>query len=539
MSKYFEIVYSPEQFNAQTNSAQVIPWGGVHTKAPANVIPPNYFTQLDDCILHNATITSRPSIALIVGPDTNRLLGTAPGIPGSKNSIRIAFTTAGVYWQDVGLVWHILGNNPNFNSGAATAPVSWRVFQGIIYFSNGNAHLSSWDGSSNNIVVDNATVAGPTTVGAKYLDEVDNHLILANTNEGGTLFPQRVRWSANGLPAVWDPTINVNAGFADFLEVSDNITGMAMTGRVGQILRTNGITEMAPTGNGIAPFDFNHLWAARQGIGSPLGYSLAVYGSLWAFVASDEIYVMTNQSMSRIGGPSLDAIMADLAAIPASSAPGLVVGMITPILGVSNFSFPYLSYLLLMPSGDGLSTILWLYNFDDHNWVRWNFPGQIIYGTPSINDSHLFAAPSGFPGELEIPFTPSAGGTNQIATINLQSGASFYNDAAVGSSLTFRVEDVEPNRVPTVRRVILDYLDYGVATITVRISASNDNGIVNTVSVPVIIGSVAAGGAIKTKFVDLTITGFRPQLAISRAANAGPMALVRVVMVGESEQVQF
>lgn len=535
MGKPFEIVYSPEQFNAQTNSQQVTPWGGIDTRAPANVIPPNHFTALDDILLRNATIQSRPAALFGAGPDNGRLLGLAPGISGSKNSIRVAFTGVGVYWQDAALAWHLLGNNPAFN---ANNPVSWRIFQNILYFTNGNAHLSSWDGSSNNIVVDNAS-DGSGSIGALFLDEIDNHLVLANTNEsgGGVLHSQRVRWSANGLPTVWDPSGNINAGFADFLEVPDSITGLAMTGRVGQILRTNGITEMAPTGNGISPFDFNHLWASRQGIGSPLAYSLAVYGTIYAFVGQDEIYVLSNQSMDRIGGPSLDAIMSDISFIPSQTFP-TVIGFITPIMGTAGAAgrtVPYLAYVLLMPSANPANqfTRMWVYSFDDHNWVRWNIPAFLPSGIPCTN---TLVGNTLFPGQVEFPLTAVTGGNNnKILTFDMTN----FNDATTGSSLAFRVEDIEPNRVPTVRRVILDYIDLGAANIIVTVTGTNDNGAtVSSASVPVLLGG-AADGQMKTKFVDLTLTAFRPQLSWTRAANAGPLSMVRAVMIGESEQVTF
>jgi len=88
-----------------------------------------------------------------------------------------------------------------------------------------------------------------------------------------------------------------------------------------------------------------------------------------------------------------------------------------------------------------------------------------------------------------------------------------------------------------VRRVIMQYKDIGVVKLTISIDGTNDDNKAITSSAIVTIGSAAATGKIYTKFIDLVFTGFRPQLTWQRAANAGPVCVTSMSMVGEVEEV--
>lgn len=112
-----------------------------------------------------------------------------------------------------------------------------------------------------------------------------------------------------------------------------------------------------------------------------------------------------------------------------------------------------------------------------------------------------------------------------------------FNDAAADSALSFRVEDIAVERVPTVRRVVITYRDMGVATLTATVTAVNDQLAVVTDSKTNQIGTTGATMKLMTAFFDLQVTGFRPQLSLSRPANGGPVSISTVTMVGMVEQV--
>jgi hypothetical protein len=110
------------------------------------------------------------------------------------------------------------------------------------------------------------------------------------------------------------------------------------------------------------------------------------------------------------------------------------------------------------------------------------------------------------------------------------------NDANDGRQYIFKAEDILADRVPTVRRVILTYVDLGVATITATINGVDDTGTLVTAASTVSIGTVAATGRLLTAFIDLQATCFRPQLTLSQGLNAGPFQLSTAMLTGTIEK---
>src|SRR5882762_5664891 len=143
-----------------------------------------------------------------------------------------------------------------------------------------------------------------------------------------------------------------------------------------------------------------------------------------------------------------------------------------------------------------------------------------------------FSENGGFAATQALLFVPVQTADQGISYIGVFDPADF-NDDQDGSSYTYRAEDVMPNRQPTVRRVIMQYKDIGMVKLTISIEGTNDDNEAITSSAIVTIGSAAATGKIFTKFIDLVFTGFRPQLTWQRAANAGPVCVVSMSMVGE------
>jgi hypothetical protein len=236
------------------------------------------------------------------------------------------------------------------------------------------------------------TITGPIAIGGAFLSELDNYLILANVTikDQGTgaiyNYPNLIWWCANGLPLQWDPTQNTSAGFNPFLDVGDQITGLAMIGVAGYIFRTWGITEVTPTGSAVTPFEFDHLWASERGIGNVFPFTIAQYGGQCAFVAADNIYIITLSGINAIGGTARDAIYADL-----NKATGTPFANITPIL---NRGYVYLTYMLLIPLVDSFGfalTRVYVYSFDDQNWAAWDLD---LSTSGAGTNPTVFCAPS-------------------------------------------------------------------------------------------------------------------------------------------------
>jgi hypothetical protein len=202
-----------------------------------------------------------------------------------------------------------------------------------------------------------------------------------NNNNAIYNFPNLIWWSANGLPLEWDPVENTSAGFNAFLDVPDQITGLATLGVAGYVFRTNGITQFAPSGNAILPFTFDHMWASEHGIGNVFPNSISQYGPQAAFIAQDDVYALSVTSAQKIGGMARDAIFKDLAlaAPPLSLSASAVNGAIIPVL---QNGYSYLTYQIIITFATG-NARLYIYSFEEKYWEVVDLPVSVT-GTPRL-----------------------------------------------------------------------------------------------------------------------------------------------------------
>ena len=387
---YFEITYAG-------------PWTGLDVQTPETLLDDHASPFTNNFQFRNSELRSRANFALeFMGMDNiNPSLGLTSFLDVNAVQHTVGWNARGAWQlapkgQPPGALypWAILGGP----SLAANIPVSYRAFANILYYCNGGPFLASWDGltlastSANAGVAGSTSIAaiskadaptvisgsvGPLSIGGLYLGELDNHILLANVTvrdegAGGFVytFPQRMWWSANGIPTQWDFAANTNAGDNDFLDVPDVLTGLVTLGISGYLFRSSGITFFTPTGNGLAPFQFDHLWASDHGIGNVYPWSIHTYGSICCFVSIEQIYQMGVSSFEPIGGKARDAIMADLAL--ASANP---VASIVPTDGLG---YVYMSYRISIP----LTTFTrhYIYSIEDKSWAVWDTPYLIQTG---------------------------------------------------------------------------------------------------------------------------------------------------------------
>jgi len=411
------------------------PYSGVNTQSPETNIPDTATPSMNNFMLRNQELRSRPNLVAALPP-----FGVGLGF---TNFVDINGTYHVVAWSGrqlfqynpVGPSWDSLGNAAPADLKQNT--VQYRAFANTIYYTslsqvitppqpggggggggptmpfvglwngltaNPQYQQTQYDASVTNSIAGIATASSPTVggslpggptltgplaLGAQFLGELNNQLILANVNllDQGTStlynFPNLIWWSANGLPLQWDPTQNTSAGFNPFLDVSDLITGLMTMGVAGYIFRSYGITQFAPSGSAITPFTFDHMWASEHGIGNVLPWSIAQYGPQGAFVAQDNIYALSITNAQPIGGTARDAIMSDLAnMLPGAPLdPGIPYGVILPIFKAG---YVYLTYQLLIPFQDFVK--MWVYSFEDKNWASWELPfGDPTRVLPTIN----------------------------------------------------------------------------------------------------------------------------------------------------------
>ena len=383
MPKYFEIPFGGE-------------YKGLNVQVPEIYLESSETPATRNFWFRNRELRSCPPFAQVfLGTEmSNTNLGVTSFMDANSNIHTCAFSTQGLWQlspfngQPSQNPWQFIGGSPLL----ANTPVSSRAFASILYYANGIPYLQSWDGIESTPVIvstlSDASFGGTgSSVGGVFLYEINFQLCLLNctvfnaatvgsTPAGSTTnFPQRLWYSANGIPNVWDPTVNTSAGFVDFLDVPDQFTGVMALGEIAYLFRNNGVTQQTITGNALAPYYFDHLWASDKGIGNVYPFSIAQYGSVGAFISTEQIYKVSINAFEEIGGGARDAIMADLP--KASSNP------VASIIANYAYGFVYLTYRISIPLKNSL-TRHYVYSIEDKNWAMEETPGLIVTGKPSV-----------------------------------------------------------------------------------------------------------------------------------------------------------
>lgn len=410
------------------------PYKGLHVQLPEILIPDDASPATNNFMLRNGELRSRPVFKMEFRNPDNRNPGLGQFSFLDVNSVwHTVLFTASALWQLAGdnqkpnaNPWVYLGG-PNLVAGN---PVAYQAFANVLYYTNGGPTLASWDGltqipTASNVLAPGATSVaaipvadapsvvpgstGPLSIGAVYLGELNNQILLANVvvldNATGATFnfPQRLWWSANGIPNQFDPLANSSAGFDDFLDVPDILTGLMTIGVQGFLFRSNGITQFTVTGRTLTPFQFDHLWASTHGIGNVFPWSIAQYGPSGFFASTEQIYKMGVNAFQPVGGTARDAIYADLAS--ASDTP--VAGYL-PSLGLG-YNYPL--YTIAIPLGT--FTRHYQYSDEEQNWAPWDTKGLLIMGRPeTVFTGQLpsFGVPGVFPPSVSVGGTGTSGG---------------------------------------------------------------------------------------------------------------------------------
>jgi len=244
-------------------------------------------------------------------------------------------------------------------TGTTSQLFDWTVVNYKLLFSQGTDKVQAWDGVSGSFAAVSANA-----VACRTMMELGAQLIVANTIESGTAYPQRVRWTGPGDPTDWT---SLNAGVADLLNDQGPVWRCVKLFQQGYLIQQFGITQMVPTGNAANPFNFVPISTNNKGTVYP--FSVAHQGGEFAcYVGIDNVYKFDGTTVIPIGdrrvqGGRLGArlrIMADVG----QGTPSSVYGYITTFSGTSYFN----AYWLVIP---GIS--VWVYNFDEDNWTRFTY----------------------------------------------------------------------------------------------------------------------------------------------------------------------
>jgi hypothetical protein len=348
------------------------PFGGVQSELPLEAIENYGFSDAVNMVFRQGRVHNRPLLnTLALMPSTQETwTGIADFFASNGNRLQVGFTPTRLLNYTGGAWSSIYGSFTGSSSNIfRTAVVGQKLC-----FSQGVDVTAYWDGIAGTIT----TPAGTGAVPAKYMAEVANHLVVANTIEGGSQAYQRVRWTGAGDPTDWT---SYNAGAGDLFNDLGPISGVLKLYQYGYIFQQRGIVQMIPTGIGTQPFDFVPLSAASKGLTCP--YSLASFGeNLCAYVGKDNVYTFDGTASTPIGDSPIDGrrrlgarsrIFADLM----KASPTTVLGFISSSIN----GIPFFAYWLVIPN-----VSVWVYNFDEGNWTRWTFANTInVIGSFTTN----------------------------------------------------------------------------------------------------------------------------------------------------------
>lgn len=336
------------------------PFGGVQSEIPLDAIERLGFDDCLNIILRKAMASVRPSYtALPTMVGSEPINGVADFFDVNGNRIQVVITPTKMYkWDGVGDTWVQI-------TGTLTGPTDrlfgWAVVANKLLFGNGVDKVQLWDG-----ITAGFGNASANAVPARYMMELNKHLVVGHTIEAGNTAHQRVRWTGAGDPTDW---ISFNAGQNDLFNDLGPITGMAKIYQAGFIWQQWGITQTIPTGIGLRPFDFVPLGAHSKGNIAP--YSLAAYGEEAAFyVGKDNIYLFDGTRSVPVGDRPIQGIPGRVGARKRILAELLqtnlntVFGFVTTSINGNDFN----AYWLAIPTAS-----VWVYNIDEGNWTRFQF----------------------------------------------------------------------------------------------------------------------------------------------------------------------
>jgi hypothetical protein len=116
-----------------------------------------------------------------------------------------------------------------------------------------------------------------------------------------------------------------------------------------------------------------------------------------------------------------------------------------------------------------------------------------------------------------------------------------FNDPVNPSVHSYKVEEVLHGRTPTVTRLIVTYRDLGIVNVVFTFSFTDDAGAVQSSSINATLGNRQQTNKLLTRFLfpNSAISGQNLQLTINRAANAGPLSIVKITICGKVEKQEY
>ena len=138
---------------------------------------------------------------------------------------------------------------------------------------------------------------------AKYIAVIRDFVVAGYTNESGTVYNQRVKWSGINDSSTWTPSQSTQSGFQDIVGSHGNIQAIVGGESAGVIFMEKAIYRMSYVGVPLI-FQFDKI---ADNIGAFAPKSVASYGNMIFFLAQDGFYKLTGgQQLTPIGNARVD-----------------------------------------------------------------------------------------------------------------------------------------------------------------------------------------------------------------------------------------
>lgn len=138
---------------------------------------------------------------------------------------------------------------------------------------------------------------------AKYIAVIRDFVVAGYTNESGTVYNQRVKWSGLNDSSTWTPSQATQSGFQDIVGSHGNIQAIVGGESAGVIFMEKAIYRMSYVGVPLV-FQFDKI---ADNLGAFAPKSVASYGNMVFFLAQDGFYKLTGgQQLTPIGNARVD-----------------------------------------------------------------------------------------------------------------------------------------------------------------------------------------------------------------------------------------
>ena len=138
---------------------------------------------------------------------------------------------------------------------------------------------------------------------AKYIAVVRDFVVVGYTEESGTTYNQRVKWSGINNSSQWTPSQTTQSGYQDIVGSHGNIQQIVGGESSGVVFMEKAIYRMSYIGVPLI-FQFDKI---ADNIGAFAPKSVASFGNMIFFLAQDGFYKLTGgQDLSPIGNAKVD-----------------------------------------------------------------------------------------------------------------------------------------------------------------------------------------------------------------------------------------